>query len=197
MNDNTPTKKKQLPILTYAVIFICGFLAGVGFTVLKTSSSGTGGGTVSSVAETNQKSTAINNLEATVTANPENFQAWIQLGNLYYDTGQYDKAITAYTTSLKYHSGDANLLTDLGVMYRRTHQPKKAIAMFEKAEKIDPTHQASLFNEGIVRYYDLGDTKGALACWQELLKINPDATAHNGQRIQDLVDQVKKGIKLQ
>jgi tetratricopeptide (TPR) repeat protein len=117
----------------------------------------------------------------------------VQLGHLYYDTGQAEKAISAYTTSLKYHSGDANLITDLGVMYRQVKQPEKAIEMFEKAQAMDALHQPSRFNEGIVRFYDLKDTEGAIASWEELLKINPDAKAGNGQKIREFVDQIKSG----
>jgi len=189
-------KKKQQPYLAFAIIFILGFVSGVGFAVFKL---GAGSGQTPTVTgqpadnQAAQTMQAITNLEAAVTAKPDDFQSWVQLGHLYYDTDQYQKAISAYTTSLKYHSGDANLLTDLGVMYRRAGQPEKAIEWFKKAQAMDPRHQPSRFNEGIVRFYDLKDRDGAIASWEELLKINPDATAGNGQKIRDLVEQVKSG----
>lgn len=186
-------QKKQQPIFTYLIIFIFGFIAGVGFAAYKLDS---GTATVADGGNTQaeheaETADAISSLEADVTADPENFKAWVQLGHLYFDTKQNEKAITAYTTSLKYHSGDANLLTDLGVMYRRTNQPEKAIEWFEKAQAMDLTHQPSRFNEGIVKYYDLGDTPGAIASWEELLRINPDAATGNGQKIREIVDQIK------
>lgn len=188
--------KQKQPYIMFAVIFILGFVCGVGFTVYKLGA-GPGQQTVAANQQTNnetdQMAAAITNLEAAVTAKPDDYQSWVQLGHLYYDTGQAEKAITAYTTSLKYHPGDANLLTDLGVMYRQAKQPDKAIEMFKKAQALDATHQASRFNEGIVRFYDLKDTKGAIASWEELLTINPDATAGNGQKIKDIVDQIKSG----
>lgn len=187
------THKNKQPYIAFTVIFILGFLSGIGFAVFKMGTSD-GSSVTSSAQVANQEAqtnTAIMNMEAEVTANPENFQSWVQLGHLYFDSNQYDKAIVAYNTSLKYHSGDANLLTDLGVMYRRTKQPQKAIEWFQKAQAMDPQHQPSRFNEGIVLYYDLGDTKGAIASWEELLKINPDATAGNGQKIKEFIDQIK------
>jgi len=191
----TENKQKQ-PYLAFAIIFIVGFVCGVGFAVYKLGA-GEGQQTVAANQQTNaeadQMAAAITNLEAAVTAKPDDFQSWVQLGHLYYDTGQAEKAISAYTTSLKYHSGDANLLTDLGVMYRQVKQPEKAIEMFKKAQAMDPIHQPSRFNEGIVRFYDLKDTEGAIASWEELLKINPDATAGNGQKIREFVDQIKNG----
>lgn len=190
----TDAKNRQQPYLAFVIIFILGFVGGIGFAVFKM---GVGeGGSASPTAQqssnqTAQTDAAITTMEAEVTANPENFQSWVQLGHLYFDSNQHEKAIVAYTTSLKYHTGDANLLTDLGVMYRRTNQPEKAIEWFKKAQAMDPQHQPSRFNEGIVRYYDLGDTQGAIASWEELLRINPDATAGDGQKIREFVDQIK------
>lgn len=187
--------KKQQPYLVFIIIFIVGFISGVGFTVYKLDREDGGATTGSGQQAANQAQTAeaIASLEATVTANPEDFSSWVKLGHFYYDSNQYEKAIAAYTTSLKYHAGDANLMTDLGVMYRGSKQPEKAIEWFDKAEALDPHHEASLFNEGIVRFYDLGDTAGAIASWEELLKINPDAAAGNGQKIRELVEQMKSG----
>ena len=183
------------PYIIYVIIFIVGFVSGIGFSALKMG----GGDTQSNFAakqtqsKEEQMAAAITSLEATVTAKPDDFQSWVQLGHLYFDTAQYEKAITAYSTSLNYHSGDANLIPDLGVMYRRTNQPQKAIEMFQRAQTIDPQHQPSRFNEGIVRFYDLKDKERAIASWEELLTINPDATAGNGQKIKDFIDQVKSG----
>lgn len=199
MTKTQSPSKKQTPIWTFLIIFLCGFLSGVGLAVYKlnpSDGSSTAANSKQSDAHIRANHEAINNLEAEVTANPENFQAWIQLGHLYFDSEQPEKAIEAYTTSLKYHSGDANLLTDLGVMYRRMDHPQNALESFDKARAMDQTHQQSRFNKGIVLYYDLGDTAGAIESWEELLKFNPDAQAGNGQKIRDFVDQIKKDFHL-
>ncbi|WP_136806711.1 tetratricopeptide repeat protein [Desulfosediminicola flagellatus] len=185
-------KKQQQPVLTFVIIFVIGFFCGAGFAVIKMGSGSTPGSTPQQAAtQSNDTSIAISNLEAEVTANPENFKAWVDLGHRYFDSNQYAKAISAYTTSLNFHSGDANLLTDLGVMYRRTGEPQKAIEWFKKAQAMNPQHEPSRFNEGIVRYYDLKDTQGAIASWEELLRINPDATGGNGQKISEFVEHIK------
>ena len=72
------------------------------------------------------------------------------------------------------------MLTDLGVMYRRTGQPRKAIDAFNKAITMDPTHEISRLNKGIVLMYDLNDTEAALTSWEKLLEVNPDARTGNG-----------------
>ncbi|WP_136796484.1 MULTISPECIES: tetratricopeptide repeat protein [Desulfosediminicola] len=190
----TDAKKQQQPIITFLVIFIVGFICGVLFTVYKTGPVSNETATTKDphVHEQNQElGQAIDKLEQELQADPENYQGWVTLGHLYFDTEQNEKAIDAYLTSLKYHEGDADLLTDLGVMYRRTGQPEKAVEWFDKAQVMNPQHQPSRFNEGIVRIYDLEDIEGGLASWEELLKINPDFASRNGQKLKDTVDQMR------
>lgn len=191
--ENKKQKTKNTSPVTYLVIFILGFLTGVGFTVYKTGSTDKHSGTATSSqnSQDNETHQAILSMEAEVTANPEDYQAWRQLGNLYYDHDLPKKAIGAYTKSIELHAGDANLLTDLGVMYRRNKEPEKAIASFKKAIQINNSHEQSRFNMGIVYMYDLNDPKKAFASWRELLKINPEARAANGDLVKDIMAQVK------
>jgi cytochrome c-type biogenesis protein CcmH/NrfG len=187
-------KSQKSQLVTYFIIFVVGFLSGIAFTVYKGSPPGAAPTAMNdgqSSSQNDETGQAIINMEAEVTANPENFENWIRLGHLYYDANQPEKAIAAYTKSLELHSGDANLLTDLGVMYRRTKQPEKAIELFDQAIKKDPNHLPSRFNKGIVLMYDLNDPQGAIATWEELLAIDPEAKAANGQHIHEFVDKIK------
>ncbi len=195
-NTNTAPRKDSL-IIYVVLAFIAGFLSGAAFAVFKM-------GPETETAVTKQQSNmseqqiqAIAHLEQEVTGNPDRFQAWTQLGNLYYDTGQYPKAVKAYEKSLELHSGNANIWTDLGVMYRRTNQPEKAIEAFDKAISMDPSHEISRLNKGIVLMYDLDDVDGAIDSWEGLLKINPDAKTGNGDSIREFVDSVKEQRKSQ
>ena len=188
---------KQTLYTTIFIVFIAGFLAGVGFTVYKMDSPADTASPRSaakpSISE--QQSQAILNLEAEVTANPENFNSWTQLGHLYFDTDQYQKAIAAYNKSLELHSGDANLWTDLGVMYRRAGDSAKAIECFDKAMAMDSSHEPSRLNKGIVLYYDFNKTDEATAAWETVLQINPQAALANGTPLRDFIDQVREKQK--
>jgi len=143
-------------------------------------------------AMTPEQANTILNLENEVAKNPKNTAAWVELGNVYYDTDKADKAIRAYNKSLELSPNDPNVITDLGVMYRRAGQPEKALEAFDQAAKIDPMHQQSLFNKGIVYMYDLHDTNNAIRNWEELLKLNPDATAPTGQPLKEMIESLKK-----
>jgi len=189
--------KKQTFYITILIVFIAGFLSGVTFAIFKMSDSApvvsTPGAQQTSPA--GQEAQAILNLEAEVTQNPDNYNAWTQLGHLYFDSNQYNKAIGAYTKSLELHSGDANLLTDLGVMYRRSGDSAKAIESFDKAIAMSTTHEQSRFNKGIVLHFDFGKTDEAIAIWQTVLAINPNYQTGNGTSLQELINQLQEEQK--
>ena len=180
-----------LPCLACLVI---GFIAGVAFTVYKSDPPEQPAATAPAQQAAQQESMrqAIQNLEATVTAKPDDHQAWVRLGHLYYDDNQPEKAIAAYSRSLELHPGDANILTDLGVMYRRTDRPEKAIELFDQAMALEPDHLPSRFNKGIVLYYDLADPAGAIASWEELQRIAPEATTPTGETIAVFLAKIKE-----
>ncbi|MBU1565941.1 MAG: tetratricopeptide repeat protein [Proteobacteria bacterium] len=192
-NPSHPGRQGQL--ITYCIIFVIGFLAGIAFTVYKGGVQAPSGVTAidgqQAPPHNEETHQAILSLEAEVTANPDNFKAWVSLGNIYYDSDQATKAIAAYNKSLLLHKGDANLLTDLGVMYRKDNQPEKAIELFKQAILENPSHLPSRYNKGIVMLYDLGDLQGAIASWEDMLKIDPQAKTASGLTIRDLIDKVK------
>jgi cytochrome c-type biogenesis protein CcmH/NrfG len=196
-SQNSPQPGNRSQIILCCIIFVAGFLSGVAFTVYKSNSiAPSAPPTAAAPGEQPQQHNeevhqAIQNLEGEVTANPGNFKAWTQLGNLYYDTDQATRAIAAYNKSLELHKGDANLLTDLGVMYRKDKQPQKALELFNKAIQEDPTHLPSRYNKGIVLFYDLSDRQGAIASWEDMLKIDPQAKTNSGMAIRDLITQIK------
>ena len=99
-NAKKPPKKDNF-YLFIVLAFVAGFLCGAAFAVYKLPSGGqTTGQPQQSSNISDQEQQAIANLEAEVTANPKKFQAWTQLGNLYYDSDKPLKAIKAYSTSL-------------------------------------------------------------------------------------------------
>ena len=131
-------------------------------------------------------------LTAQIRDNPDELQAWIQLGHLYFDANQAEKAIDAYEKALALKPDDANVWTDLGVMYRRSGNPEKAVDAFDRAMNLDPSHEISRFNKGIVLFHDLKDEEGALAAWKQLLALNPNAKSPGGQTVRELVTRIEQ-----
>jgi tetratricopeptide (TPR) repeat protein len=113
--------------------------------------------------------------QSIVARDPKNVQAWIQLGNDFFDAHQAQKAIEAYGRALELRPDDANVLTDQGIMYRALGQFDKAIANFEKANRADPKHVQSLYNIGVVYSADLKKPKEAIAAWNRVIQIAPQS----------------------
>lgn len=125
-------------------------------------------------------------------AEPDNANAWTELGNAYFDSDQYEASIGAYRKSLELNSKNPNIWTDMGVMYRRSGKPEEAIKAFDQAIAADPKHEVSRMNKGIVLLHDLNDIDGAIKAWEGLLEVNPIAMAPNGISIDQMVHQLKK-----
>ena len=85
--------------------------------------------------------------------------------------------------------GNADVRTDLGTAYWYTGNADKAIANFEQALKVSPSHPDTLFNLGIVRWQGKHDPKGAVVAWEKLLQTNPDYAQKD--QVQTLIERAK------
>lgn len=191
--------KKETVLWVATITLVVGFLIGVVVTVYK---SGSGLPVPSAPSQSQPPPQAGNQgpsvemaarifeLEKLTNQNPEDVQAWTQLGNLYFDSENYETAINAYQKSLALQPDNANVLTDIGIMYRRSGKPAEAVKAFDKAIAIDPRHEVARFNKGIVLMHDLNDIAGAKRSWEELVAINPAAKSPNGQLISELVKRL-------
>lgn len=128
--------------------------------------------------------------EREVSARPEDAVAWSELGNLYFDAHRPLEAIDAYERALAIRPGNADVMTDLGIMYREVGRPDEALGRFRQAQAIMPGHLNSIFNEGVVLYYDLGRKGEGLRAWQRLLQLQPDARTPDGQPVSELLRQL-------
>ena len=188
--------RKETFWLVSLLALAVGFFAGVMFTVLKSDSVDVPGRpqaqAPSAKAADFDRSNMIAELEKRTRDNPSNAEAWIELGNSYFDTNQYEKSIAAYRKALELNPNNANVWTDMGVMYRRSGKPREAIKAFNRAIEVDPKHEVSRMNKGIVLLHDLNDAEGAIKAWEELLQVNPIAMSPTGQSVDEMVQQMKK-----
>ena len=115
----------------------------------------------------------INQILATVAQDPKNRQAWVMLGNEYFDADRPVESVEAYQKALDLNPNDPNVLTDQGVMFRRLRLFDRALENFGKANQLDPRHINSLFNLGIVYRYDVNKPDLAEVAWNKFLAINP------------------------
>jgi cytochrome c-type biogenesis protein CcmH/NrfG len=128
-------------------------------------------------------------LEAAVKADPNNAQALIRLGNLYFDSNQPQKAIDVYSRALKIEPKNADVRTDMAVMYRSLKDYDRAIKELKQAEADDPKHANSRYNLGIILLHDKKDFKGAIAAWEDFLRIEP--TGERADMIRERLKQLR------
>ena len=120
----------------------------------------------------------------------KNLPAWVELGNLYFDSDQPKEAIEAYNQYLSIKPDNPDVRTDLGIMYRKIGELDKALEEFRKAAQIDPKHSNSRYNIGIVLLHDKQDRKGAIKAWEDYLKVDPKSERAERLRVQ--IDKMKK-----
>jgi tetratricopeptide (TPR) repeat protein len=130
---------------------------------------------------------------AAVKLDPKNFDALVQLGNLYFDHKVYPEAITWYGKALELRPNDVNVRTDRGTALWYTGDAKGAVADYEKSLRADPQHIQTQINLGVVRLNGLRDPAGAIAVWERLLKSRADFPER--QHVLELVAQAKAAPK--
>ena len=180
-------KKEQ--ILVAVIALVAGLLLGILFFGGKKDSAPVGGGVPMGGGAPADYQQRIAEVEKIVAREPSNIQAWVQLGNDYFDTGQTQKSINAYGKALELDPNNTNVLTDQGVMFRKMGWFDKAIANFEKAQKLDPKHLQSLYNLGVVYAQDLKQPAKATEIWERYLKM--DSTSPTAQQIKGMMEQFK------
>jgi cytochrome c-type biogenesis protein CcmH/NrfG len=133
----------------------------------------------------------IRELEEAVRNTPQNLHAWIQLGNLYYDGHKPREAIRAYERALAIKGDNPDVLTDMGNMYRQLGEFEQAAKHFRQASKINPLHEQSRFNLGVVLFFDLNRKSEARREWRALVGINPEARTSDGALVRTMLDELK------
>jgi cytochrome c-type biogenesis protein CcmH/NrfG len=200
--------KKETVILMVVVAFLVGFITGATVAILK----GTKGAQQVAVMQkpimappgasapalpaptppardSVEVASQIQTLKEIVKKDPKNLPAWVELGNLYFDSDRPKEAIEAYSRYLAVKPDNPDVRTDMGIMYRKMGQFDKALEEFRKAAQIDPKHANSRYNIGIVLLHDKHDMKGAIAAWEDYLKVDP--SSERAQRIRAQIEKMK------
>jgi cytochrome c-type biogenesis protein CcmH/NrfG len=199
--------KKETVILLVVIAFLVGFISGATVAILK----GTKGAEKTAMVQKPQMAppgappvapqgapparnsievgSQVQTLKEIVKKDPKNLPAWVELGNLYFDTDQPKEAIEAYSQYLAIKPDNPDVRTDMGIMYRKLGQFDKAIEEFRKAAQSDPKHANSRYNIGLVLLHDKQDIKGAVKAWEDYLKVDPNS--ERAQRIRAQIEKMK------
>lgn len=128
-------------------------------------------------------------LQDSVTKDPKNLGAWIELGNVLMDASRFQEAINAYQKALDMDRNNVNVRVDMGTCYRNIRQPDRAVEEYRKAIATDPNHPNAHRNLGVVLAFDLKDKKGAIKEFEEYIRLAPHAS--DTDRIRNLAAKLK------
>ncbi|MFQ6371975.1 c-type cytochrome biogenesis protein CcmI [Shewanella sp. YIC-542] len=110
-------------------------------------------------------------LEAAVSNEPDNSQAWFSLGHAYISAGQYDNAINAFDKVIALVGEHAELLGPKATaLYYKAGQQMIPIVqtLIDKALKLDPKDPSTLLLVGMNAFYT-ADYQTAINSWQTIL----------------------------
>lgn len=120
---------------------------------------------------------------------PKSPEKTARVGDFYFDSHVYDKAISYYEASIRLKPDNPSVLTDLGTAYFYSGDSNTAIKRFDQALNLNPTFANALFNLGIVRWQGLKDPKGAVEVWEKLLQTNPNYEQKD--HVRELMERAK------
>ena len=109
-------------------------------------------------------------------------QAAVTLGNWEYDHANWPAAVQHYERAIAAGLDTADLHTDLGTAHRYLGHGDQALAEFGIAQRKDPFHQNSLFNQAVVYAALFHDRPRAIAAAREYLRRFPQGRGADGAR---------------
>ncbi len=135
--------------------------------------------------------TRITALKEKIKAKPDDLGLYVEAGDLLFEHEMFQDAAGYYEQAVELGLPDPDVFNDLAICYRRLGDPKKAVEYFRRARTIDPQHQNSALNMGIVYFHDLQDNQEAIKVWKEYLALNPEG--ERAEMIRRVVAQLEQG----
>ena len=118
--------------------------------------------------ETKDTARAISNFQTCIEQEPANYDAMIQLGNLY-ATHNDPLALQYYNSALKLQPHSVEALYDRGLYHQNTGSIDKAINDYNELLKIDPSYGFAYFNLGYIAMKHEKDYRKAIPLFTNAL----------------------------
>ena len=130
--------------------------------------------------------------EAALAKEP-NSEFWnTQMGNLLFDSQQYDKALPFYQKSISLNPNNPDVIVDLGVCFFNLKEYPKATDHFDQALKINADHVNALYNMGVVAV-QVGDIDRLIHFWSRLREVAPESP--QAQRAGQILEQIHQQVQ--
>lgn len=167
-SDREPPDSPANPWAIYVLIAIAAFASGSALTIALRPNAAP---QQSTIAMTPAAASATSPASADLPLNGDP----VTLGNAYYDQQNWTAAIQQYERAISLGKDTPDVRTDLGNAYRFAGNPRKALEQYQIAQRENPNHEQSLFNQGGLYAQSLGDPITATAKWHEFISRFPSS----------------------
>lgn len=122
--------------------------------------------------------------------NPDDVEANIGMGNLFFDSNQWEKAVDSYQRALSKTPDNDDVRVDMAVALHNLGQNAKAKEEMERVTRNNPSHRNAWLNLGVVSV-EMGDRASAINAWEQYLKLEPNGPHSASIRAQ--IEDLKRG----
>ena len=124
-------------------------------------------------------------------SDPNNSDLLIQAGSLYLSTHEFKEAAGYFERALQVDPKNVAVRTQMASCLYYNGDVDGAISQLQQSLRYDPKDANTLFNLGMIKWQGKQDSKGAVATWQQLLKLNPQLSADRKANLQKLIAEVQ------
>jgi len=124
-------------------------------------------------------------------SDPNNSDLLVEIGKIYNSTHQFKDAAGYYNRALQVDPKNVAIRTEMASCLYYSGDVDGAISQLQQSLSNDPKDANSLFNLGMIMWQGKKDSKGAVAVWQQLLKLNPQLSADRKATVQKLMADVQ------
>lgn len=102
--------------------------------------------------------------------------AYYNMGNAFFDLGQYEEAVEAYQQAIKWNPGLSKPHNNLGLAYAASEKVAEAVAEFNQAVQLRADYAEAHYNLGVA-YLQAGKKHEAEEQQRILVKLKPELAA--------------------
>ena len=110
---------------------------------------------------------------AKLETNPDDPKAYAELGNQYAELKDYARAADAYRNALRFDSGNADVLSDLGGVLHLLGRTQEAAQALDIATRMNPALFQAWRNLGVVHAAQSA-WREAVRCFEQAMRLNPE-----------------------